>query len=206
MPQPIKTAILISGRGSNMVSLLEAAKKPNYPANYALVIANKLDAGGLTRAAEFGVKTHVVEHKNYPTREAFEAELHQVLKAHGIELVVLAGFMRVLTPWFISRWAGRLINIHPALLPEFPGLHTHQRAIEAGVKEHGCTVHFVDEGVDTGQIIMQARVPVLTGDDEPTLAARVLEAEHRLFPTAVQHVCEQMQQSQASAIHPQALN
>ncbi len=193
MTQPIKTAIFISGRGSNMVSLLEAERAGNFPAHCVVVVANTPDAAGLQKAAEFGVATAVVNHKDYPTREAFEHALHSELQSHNVEFVVLAGFMRVLTPWFISRWRGKLINIHPALLPAFPGLNTHARALEAGVSEHGATVHFVDEGVDTGAIILQGRVPVLKGDTEAILAARVLAAEHTLYPEALKLICAQLQ-------------
>lgn len=179
----VPTAILISGRGSNMVALIEAAKAAEFPAEIVLVAANLPDAGGLERAAAAGIATASVDHRPFgKDREAFERALDEVLQAHGIELVVLAGFMRVLTPWFVTRWQGRLINIHPSLLPDFRGTHTHARALEAGLTEHGCTVHFVVPELDAGPTILQARVPVLPGDDEASLSARVLEQEHRIYP------------------------
>lgn len=182
----VPTAILISGRGSNMVALIEAAKAPNFPAEIALVAANLPDAGGLERASAAGIETTSVDHRPFgKDREAFERALDAELQAHGIELVVLAGFMRVLTPWFVTRWQGRLINIHPSLLPDFRGTHTHARALEAGVAEHGCTVHFVVPELDAGPTILQAKVPVLPGDDEASLSARVLEQEHRIYPQAL---------------------
>jgi phosphoribosylglycinamide formyltransferase-1 len=182
----MRTAILISGRGSNMVALIEAAKAADFPAEIALVAANLPDAGGLERAAAAGIATTSVDHRPFgKDREAFERALDAELQAHGIELVVLAGFMRVLTPWFVTRWQGRMINIHPSLLPDFRGTHTHARALEAGVAEHGCTVHFVVPELDAGPTILQAKVPVLPGDDEASLSARVLEQEHRIYPQAL---------------------
>ena len=182
----VRTAILISGRGSNMVALIEAAKAADFPAEIVLVAANRPDAGGLERAAAAGIATASVDHRPFgKDREAFERALDAELQAHGIELVVLAGFMRVLTPWFVTRWQGRMINIHPSLLPDFRGTHTHARALEAGVAEHGCTVHFVVPELDAGPTILQAKVPVLPGDDEASLSARVLEQEHRIYPQAL---------------------
>ncbi|MGX1788452.1 phosphoribosylglycinamide formyltransferase [Bosea sp. NPDC055332] len=182
----VRTAILISGRGSNMIALIEAAKAADFPAEIALVAANLPDAGGLERAAAAGIATISVDHRPFgKDREAFERALDTELRAHGIELVVLAGFMRVLTPWFVTRWQGRMINIHPSLLPDFRGTHTHARALEAGVAEHGCTVHFVVPELDGGPTILQAKVPVLPGDDEASLSARVLEQEHRIYPEAL---------------------
>ena len=182
----MRTAILISGRGSNMVALIEAAKAADFPAEIALVAANLPDAGGLERAAAAGIATASVDHRSFgKDREAFERALDAELQDHGIELVVLAGFMRVLTPWFVTRWQGRMINIHPSLLPDFRGTHTHARALEAGVAEHGCTVHFVVPELDAGPTILQAKVPVLPGDDEASLSARVLEQEHRIYPQAL---------------------
>jgi phosphoribosylglycinamide formyltransferase 1 len=179
----LRTAILISGRGSNMVALIEAAKAADFPAEIALVAANLPEAGGLERAAAAGIATASVDHRPFgKDREAFERALDAELQAHGIELIVLAGFMRVLTPWFVTRWQGRMINIHPSLLPDFRGTHTHARALEAGVAEHGCTVHFVVPELDAGPTILQAKVPVLPGDDEASLSARVLEQEHRIYP------------------------
>ncbi|WP_040611947.1 phosphoribosylglycinamide formyltransferase [Teichococcus cervicalis] len=181
-----RTAILISGRGSNMAALLDAAANPAYPAEIALVLSNRADAAGLARAASAGIPTAVVESRPFGRdRAAFEAAMEQVLAAHGVELIALAGFMRVLTEGFTTRWEGRMLNIHPSLLPAFPGLDTHARALAAGVRLHGCTVHLVTPGVDEGPILAQAAVPVLPGDDEASLAARVLEQEHRLYPAAL---------------------
>ena len=172
-----------------MVSLIEAARPADFPAEIVLVAANLPDAGGLERARAAGIRTASVDHRPFgKDREAFERALDEVLRVEQIELVVLAGFMRVLTPWFVTRWQGRLLNIHPSLLPDFRGTHTHARALEAGVSEHGCTVHFVVPELDAGPIISQAKVPVLPGDDEATLAARVLEQEHKLYPEALRLV------------------
>ncbi|WP_307140180.1 phosphoribosylglycinamide formyltransferase [Pseudoroseomonas cervicalis] len=181
-----RTAILISGRGSNMAALLDAAADAGYPAEIVLVLSNRADAGGLARAAAAGIPTAVVESRPFGRdRAAFEAAMEQVLAAHGVELIALAGFMRVLTEGFTTRWEGRMLNIHPSLLPAFPGLDTHARALAAGVRLHGCTVHLVTPGVDEGPILAQAAVPVLPGDDEASLAARVLQQEHLLYPAAL---------------------
>ena len=181
----VRTAILISGTGSNMAALIEAARDPAYPAEIALAVSNKLNAPGLERARLAGVPVVGVDHRPFGPeqagRERHERLVHAVLVAAGVQLVALAGYMRVLTPWFVGAWAGRMLNIHPSLLPAFPGLHTHRRALEAGATEHGCSVHWVTPGVDQGPLIGQARVPVLPGDDEATLAARVLAAEHALY-------------------------
>ena len=178
-----RLGILISGRGSNMEALLQAAASPEWPCEAALVLSNKPDAGGLARAAAFGVKTVAIDHKICgKDREAFERAVDAELRAAGVELVALAGFMRVLTPWFVNTWAGRLINIHPSLLPKYPGVDTHKRCLEAGDAVHGCTVHQVTAGVDEGPIIGQAEIDVLPGDTEAQLAARVLKAEHLLYP------------------------
>jgi phosphoribosylglycinamide formyltransferase-1 len=179
-----RVAVLISGRGSNMAALLRAAADPSYPAGIALVLSNRADAGGLAVAQAAGVPVAVVESRRR-SREDFEAEVQSVLAARRIGIVALAGFMRVLTEGFVRAWEGRMVNIHPSLLPSFPGLDTHRRAIEAGVRLHGCTVHLVSHGVDEGPILAQAAVPVLRGDDEAALAARVLEQEHRLYPAAL---------------------
>lgn len=186
-----RVAVLISGRGSNMASLIAAAKDDDYPAEIALVLSNRPDAAGLARAQSQGITTAVVDHTRYgKDREAFERALQDVLTAHRIDLVCLAGFMRLLTPWFVGQWHRRMLNIHPALLPEFKGLHTHERALAAGVKTHGATVHFVSSEMDSGPIVAQAEVPVLPGDTPETLAARVLEAEHRIYPQALRQVAE----------------
>jgi phosphoribosylglycinamide formyltransferase 1 len=186
-----RVAILISGRGSNMVALIQAAKDPAYPAEIVLVVSNDPAAQGLQRAAAAGIKTAVVDHKTFGRdRESFERALHAELQKHGIELVCLAGFMRLLTPWFVRQWEGRLINIHPALLPAFKGLDTHARAIAAGAREHGATVHFVVPEMDSGPIILQGKVPVAPDDTEATLAARVLAVEHRIYPEALRLLAE----------------
>ncbi|MCC5978417.1 MAG: phosphoribosylglycinamide formyltransferase [Salinarimonas sp.] len=183
-----RTAILISGRGSNMASLLGAASAPDYPAEISLVLSNRPDAGGIARAQDAGIATRIVDHKAYPDREAFEQAMDAALVEAGIEIVCLAGFMRVLTPWFVRRWEGRMINIHPSILPLFRGTQTHRQALEAGVRVHGCTVHFVVPELDAGPIIAQACVPVYPGDDEAALAARVLVEEHRIYPQALAEV------------------
>jgi phosphoribosylglycinamide formyltransferase-1 len=180
-----RVAILISGRGSNMAALIAAACAADYPAEIVLAIASRPDAAGIAIAAKAGVPTAVVDAKAHPNRPAFEAALDTELARANVEIVCLAGFMRLLSPEFVRRWRDRLINIHPSLLPAFPGLDTHARAIAAGVAEHGCTVHFVREGVDDGPIIAQAVVPVLPSDTPDTLAARVLVEEHRLYPASL---------------------
>lgn len=181
-----RVAVLISGRGSNMAALLAAAEDPAYPAEIALVLSNRADAAGLAHAAARGVPTAVVESRAFRgDRAAFEAAMEAEIARAGAEIIALAGFMRVLTEAFVARWDGRLLNIHPSLLPAFPGLDTHARALAAGVRLHGCTVHLVTAGVDEGPILAQAAVPVLPGDTEATLAARVLAQEHRLYPAAL---------------------
>jgi phosphoribosylglycinamide formyltransferase 1 len=184
-----RVAVLISGRGSNMVALIEAAKDPHFPAEIVLVLSNRPDAAGLARARAEGIATAVVDHTTFGSdREAFERAVDAALEAHRIEVVCLAGFMRLLTPWLVRRWEGRLINIHPALLPAFKGLHTHERVLASGEKTHGATVHFVVPEMDAGPIIVQGRVPVEDDDTPDTLAARVLEEEHRLYPLALKLV------------------
>ncbi len=184
-----RVGVLISGRGSNMVSLAEAAQAPDYPAEIALVVSNIPDVAGLERARGFGIATATVDHRPFgKDREAFEQAVDELLRLNRIEIVVLAGFMRILTPWFVRRWEGRMINIHPSLLPLFKGTHTHRQALEAGVAEHGCSVHFVVPELDAGPVILQAKVPVLPGDDEDRLAQRVLVEEHKLYPAALAEV------------------
>ena len=184
-----RVGVLISGRGSNLVSLAEAARAADYPAEIALVVSNIPDVAGLERAHGFGIATATVDHRAFgKDREAFERAVDEVLRAARIEFVVLAGFMRILTPWFVQRWEGRMINIHPSLLPLFKGTHTHRQALEAGVTEHGCSVHFVVPELDAGPVILQAKVPVLPGDDEERLAQRVLVEEHKLYPAALAEV------------------
>lgn len=183
-----RTAILISGRGSNMMSLVDAARASDYPAEIVSVISNRPDAAGIPWAQAEGIATKVIDHKAFKSREAFEAELETALVASGAEIIALAGFMRLMTPSFVGRWQTRMINIHPSLLPNFKGLHTHEQALAAGVKIAGCTVHYVRAEMDAGPIIAQAAVPVLSGDTAATLAARVLAAEHRLYPSALRLV------------------
>jgi phosphoribosylglycinamide formyltransferase-1 len=182
--------ILISGRGSNMASLLAAVADGSLPVRVAAVIANRPDAPGLQRAAQAGVATQVVDHRAYADRAAFDGALAQAIDAHAPDLVVLAGFMRILSDGFVEHYSGRLINIHPSLLPAFPGLHTHQRALDEGVRVHGCSVHFVTPALDHGPLIVQAAVPVLDDDDAASLAARVLAQEHRIYPLAVRWFVE----------------
>jgi phosphoribosylglycinamide formyltransferase-1 len=186
----LKTAVLISGRGSNLEALIRACAGKDFPAVIELVISNHGDAGGLQHARAAGIPTAIVPHRDYPSREAFDTALTQALDAAKIELVCLAGFMRLLTAGFVERWRDRLINIHPSLLPAFPGLDTHARALAEGVRFAGCTVHFVRAEMDHGPIIVQAAVPVLPGDDEAKLAARVLGAEHRAYPLALRLIGE----------------
>jgi phosphoribosylglycinamide formyltransferase-1 len=186
-----RVAILISGRGSNMTALIEAAKADDYPAAIVLVVSNRPDAFGLSRAGEAGIETAIVDHREFgEDRAAFEHALDAQLRGHRIDIVCLAGFMRLFTPAFVRLWNGRMLNIHPALLPQFKGLHTHRRALEAGVKRHGATVHFVVPEMDSGPIVAQEAVPILDGDTEGTLAHRVLEAEHRIYPQALRLVAE----------------
>jgi len=182
--------ILISGRGSNMEAVVRAAQAEQWPARIAAVISNRADAGGLQFAADHGIATGVVSNKDYPSREAFDAALQAEIDRFEPDLVVLAGFMRILTPGFVDHYEGRMLNIHPSLLPLFPGLHTHEQALEAGVKEHGATVHFVTAQLDHGPMVGQAAVPVLEGDTPATLAARVLVQEHQLYPRAIRWFVE----------------
>jgi phosphoribosylglycinamide formyltransferase-1 len=184
----VRTAVLISGRGSNLAALIEGCARPAASAEIVLVIANRADAAGLSHAEGAGIASAVIDHRAFAAREDFERAMSDVLEAHDIELVCLAGFMRVLSPWFVARWRDRLLNIHPSLLPAFPGLDTHRRALAAGVRFSGCTVHFVRAELDAGPIIVQAVVPVHGEDTALTLAARVLEAEHRCYPLALELV------------------
>jgi len=181
-----RVAVLISGRGSNMAALIEAARDATFPAAIVLVLSNRPAAAGLAMARTSAIATAVVDHALYgKDREAFERKLQEMLEAHRVELVCLAGFMRLLTPWFVARWQGRMINIHPALLPAFKGLDTHERALAAGVKIHGASVHFVVPDMDSGPIIAQGAVGVREDDTPTTLAARVLAIEHRIYPAAL---------------------
>jgi phosphoribosylglycinamide formyltransferase-1 len=186
-----RVAVLISGRGSNLAALIDAAKARDYPADIALVLSNRPDAAGLANASANGIATAIVDHRQYgKDREAFERELAAAIERNAIDIVCLAGFMRILTPWFVARFEGRLINIHPALLPAFKGLDTHARALAAGVKTHGATVHFVIPEMDAGPIIVQGSVPVRDGDTAETLGARVLAVEHRIYPMALRLLAE----------------
>ncbi len=188
----LKTAVLISGSGTNLQALLDACRRPGFPAEITLVISNRADAYGLTRAANAGVATQLISHKDYPDRETFDSALYDALVASGVEIVCLAGFMRLLTAGFVAKWQGRMINIHPSLLPAYKGLNTHRRVLEAGEKETGCTVHFVTAEMDDGEVILQAHVPILPDDSEQTLAARVLEQEHKIYPQALKIVAERL--------------
>ena len=186
-----RVAILISGRGSNMTALIEAAKAKDYPAEIVLVVSNRPDAAGLDRARSSGIPTAVIDHKKFGgDRGTFEQALDRELREQRIDLVCLAGFMRLLTPWFVNRWSGRMLNIHPSLLPQFKGLHTHRRALEAGATRHGATVHFVVPEMDAGPIVVQDSVAVRENDTEETLAARVLELEHQIYPRALRAVAQ----------------
>lgn len=186
-----RVAVLVSGRGSNLQALIDAARTPSYPAQIVLVLSNSPDAYGLTRAQDAGIATAIVNHRDHATRDAFDAAMHQVLLAHDVGFICLAGFMRILTPGFTQAWEGRMINIHPSLLPKFKGLHTHQAALDAGESEHGCTIHWVSEQLDSGTTIAQARVPVLAGDTADTLAARVLAEENILYPATLERLLTQ---------------
>jgi len=188
--QHCRLVVLISGSGSNLQAFIDACRDPAYPCTVAAVISNRAGVPGLERAREAGIPAEALDHKAFARREDFDAELARRIDAHAPDLVILAGFMRILTPGFVRHYAGRLLNIHPSLLPLYPGLHTHQRALEAGDAEHGATVHFVTEDLDGGPAIVQARVPVLPADTRETLAARVLECEHLIYPLAARLYAE----------------
>ena len=183
-----RTAILISGRGSNMEVLIAAARDPDYPAEIALVLSNRPEAPGLAKAREAGIAVAAVDHKIYAGREDFERSMQAMLEIHRIELLCMAGFMRLVTPWFVGQWQGRMLNVHPALLPAFRGLHTHERALAEGVKIHGCTVHLVAPAMDEGPILAQAAIPVLDTDTPESLGRRVLAQEHLIYPAALARV------------------
>ena len=189
----VKVGILISGRGSNMSALIAAAKAEDFPAEIALVIANVPGAGGLEAARAEGVQAMAIDSRPFgKDLQAHEQAMDEALRQAGVEVICLAGFMRLLTPWFVDAWSGRMLNIHPSLLPAYKGLHTHARAIEAGEAEAGCSVHIVTADLDNGPVLGQARVPVLPGDDEASLAARVLKEEHRLYPKCLAEFCRTM--------------
>jgi phosphoribosylglycinamide formyltransferase-1 len=187
-----RSAVLISGRGSNMMALVQAARDPAYPAEIACVVSNRADAPGLDFASAHRIPAKVIDHKAYGTREDFEAALDGYLRSIGVEIIALAGFMRVLTAGFIAGWEGRMINIHPSLLPAYKGLHTHERALAEGAAVHGCSVHLVTPELDGGPVLMQAEVPVLPGDTPESLAARVLIEEHKLYPRALAMLAERL--------------
>lgn len=186
----MKIGVMISGRGSNLQALLDACAAPDFPAEIVLVVSNEAEAYGLTRAERAGVPAKALPHRDFPDRESFDAAVTEAFEAAGVEFVCMAGFLRLVTPGFIEHWHDRLINVHPSLLPLFTGLDTHARALAAGVRLHGCTVHYVRYELDTGPIVGQAAVPVLPGDDPETLAARVLAAEHRLYPHCLRLIAE----------------
>jgi len=183
-----KVGVLISGGGSNLQALMGASTKPDYPAEIVCVISNREDAYGLNRAREHDVPAHIINHKEFKTREAFDDAMQEMLERHNVEIVCLAGFMRLLSPKFVARWHGKLLNIHPSLLPAFKGAHAVRDALKAGVKETGCTVHLVTDELDSGPILLQAKVPVLADDSEETLHFRIHEAEHKIYPEALKMV------------------
>ena len=186
MAEKRRAAVLISGRGSNMVALAEAAAAPDYPVEIVLVLSNRPEAAGLATAAARGIATVAIDHRPFGgDRAAHEAAVDASLRAHGIEIVCLAGYLRLLSPFLVSRWSGRMLNIHPSLLPDYKGLHTHERVLAAGETRHGCSVHLVTNDLDSGPILARAEVPVLPGDTPEVLAARVLAAEHALYPRAL---------------------
>jgi phosphoribosylglycinamide formyltransferase-1 len=186
----MKVGVLISGRGSNLKSLIEACAAPGFPARIVVVVSNKADATGLEIAREAGIPAVAISHADFPTREAFDAAMDAALEKAGADFICSAGFMRILSDWFVDKWRDRQLNIHPSLLPAFKGLKVHERVLEAGCRISGCTVHFVRAAMDEGPIVAQAAVPVLPGDTPETLAARVLEAEHKLYPLALRLVAE----------------
>ena len=185
-----KIAILISGRGSNMEAIAKACENSDFPAQVVLVLSNKIDAQGLEFAKSAGIKTAFVDHKNFSSREEFDKKVSEEIENSGAEIICLAGFMRLLSPWFVNHWFDRAINIHPSLLPEFRGADAVGDAIKAGAKKSGCTVHFVREEMDSGPIILQAEVPVFEGDTKEILAARILKEEHQIYPKALEILCE----------------
>ncbi|MCB1680829.1 MAG: phosphoribosylglycinamide formyltransferase [Alphaproteobacteria bacterium] len=194
----LKLAVLISGRGSNLQALIDACRDPSFPAEIRLVLSNRADAPGLARAKEAGIQTSVVDHKAYPDRSSFEKDMQKEIVESDAELIVLAGFMRVLTAEFVNLWPNRMINIHPSLLPDYKGLNTHARALADGKKEAGCTVHYVVPEMDSGPIIVQKRVPILPGDTPDILAQRVLEQEHLAYIEAVRIVARTLNKSLSS--------
>ena len=191
----LKLAVFISGTGSNMLSIMEACKIENYPAEVSVVLSNNPDAKGLNSAQKSNIATEIVNHKDFASSEYFEDEIIKRLKNYKIDLIVLAGFMRILTPSFVKKFPDKIINIHPSLLPEYKGLNTHERAINDGKKEAGCTVHFVNSELDSGKIILQNKVPIIHGDTPDTLAKRVLRQEHKLYPQAIEIIASSIRKS-----------
>jgi len=189
-----RVGILISGRGSNMRALIEAARHRDYPATIVCVVSNRADAQGLEFARSEGVATKVISHRDFASREAFDAAVNDYLLSQKVDIVACAGFMRIMTPVLIGPWQGRMINIHPSLLPAYKGLHTHERALADGIRRHGCSVHLVTTELDEGPVILQAEVPVLAGDTADSLAARVLEQEHRIYPQALAVLAKSLQE------------
>ena len=187
-----RVGVLISGRGSNMAALVEAARDPTYPAEIVCVVSNRPDATGLKFAQDQNISTHVTDHKGYATREAFDAALNDYLQSQKLDLIACAGFMRIMTSVLLEPWAGKMINIHPSLLPLYKGTHTHERALADGVKVHGCSVHYMTEELDGGPVITRAEVPVLPGDTPESLSARVLVEEHKLYPKALAMVASRI--------------
>ena len=187
-----RVGVLISGRGSNMAALVEAARDPTYPAEIVCVVSNRPKATGLQFAQDANISTHVVDHKNYSTRESFDATLNDYLQSQNLDVIACAGFMRIMTPVLLDPWAGKMINIHPSLLPLYKGTHTHERALADGAKVHGCTIHYVTAELDSGPIIAQAEVPVLADDTPETLSDRVLAEEHNLYPKALAMVANKL--------------
>ncbi len=197
----MRVVVLISGRGTNMEALIEACRDKKYPAEIVLVISNRPKAPGLDYARRAGIRTEVVDHKEFESRDAFEQTIHNILKQAKIELICLAGFMRVLNPSFVNRWRDRILNIHPSLLPAYKGLHTHERVLEAGLRFTGCTVHFVRPEMDDGPIIIQAVVPITPEDTPDTLAAKVLEFEHRIYPEALRMMAQGQARVSGNVVH-----
>ena len=195
----IKTAVLISGRGSNMMAILKATQNNNYPAKLNIVISNKPFAEGLKKAEEFGIKTAVLDHKTYKNRHEFEKDLDTHLRAANIQIVCCAGFMRILSPWFVERWEGKLLNIHPSLLPKYKGLNTHKRAIESGDTIHGCSVHFINSELDSGKIVLQKSIEILSNDTPQSLSERLLIKELEAYPQALKKIANEL-------IHSKQLN
>lgn len=195
----IKTAVLISGRGSNMMAILKASQNNDYPAKLNIVISNKPSAEGLKKAEEFGIKTAVLDHKTYKNRHEFEKDLDANLRAANIQIVCCAGFMRILSPWFVERWEGKLLNIHPSLLPKYKGLNTHKRAIESGDTIHGCSVHFINSELDSGKIVLQKSIEILSNDTPQSLSERLLIKELEAYPQALKKIANEL-------IHSKQLN